>query len=205
MSFGGVKTPAEWGADIAVGDTQVFGLPQYCGGPAVGYIAADRKMLRKMPGRIVGETTDSSGRRVFVLTLQAREQHIKRERATSNICTNQALAALTSSVYLSLVGPAGLEDVFSLCYQKAHYLYSRLKNETHVQLFSEPFFNEFTLQLGDKAQPFLKFMLEKGIFAGVHLGELDAELSGSVTAAVTEKRTKEELDRYADAAKEFFA
>lgn len=201
MSLGLARSQAEWGADIAIGDTQPFGLPSYFGGPSVGYIAASEKLLRKMPGRIVGQTVDAEGKRAFVLTLQAREQHIKRERATSNICSNQALAALGTTVYLSAVGKEGLKDAAHLSMQKAHYLFSGLKDMKGVTVYGDaPFFNEFTLNLGDKADTLLKALRQEGIYGGVRLEQLDPRYSGLVSVAVTEKRTKAEMDKYIELA-----
>ena len=205
MSLGMVKSQAEWGADIAIGDTQPFGLHQCFGGPTAGYIAATEKLLRKMPGRISGQTVDSDGNRAFVLTLQAREQHIKRERATSNICSNQALAALATSVYISLTGWNGIQQAAELSYQKAHYLAAELTKATGLALaFTAPFFCEFTIDFSNaaRAEKFLTSMRENRIFAGVHLGSLSRDREGLVTIAVTEKRTKEELDCYIESAME---
>lgn len=205
MSLGMVKSQAEWGADIAIGDTQPFGLHQCFGGPTAGYIAAKEKLLRKMPGRISGQTVDIDGNRAFVLTLQAREQHIKRERATSNICSNQALAALTTSVYISLTGWAGIQQAAELSYQKAHYLAAKLTETVGLSpVCSSPFFCEFTVDFSttEKAGKFLSGMKEKGIFAGVHLGAVSPGREGLVAIAVTEKRTREELDLYVEAALE---
>lgn len=201
-SLGLAKSPAEWGADIAVGDTQPFGLPMSFGGPSVGYIACEKKLMRKMPGRIVGETKDAEGKRSFVLTLQAREQHIKRERASSNICSNQALAALGTTVYLAFIGKSGLKELSSQCMQKAHYLHRRLHNELGIKTFSsKAFFNEFTLDLGDTMDRFVDALREEGIFAGVRLERLDERCQGLLSVAVTEKRTKEEMDRYVETAR----
>jgi glycine dehydrogenase subunit 1 len=201
MSLALAKSQAEWGADIAIGDTQPFGLPSYFGGPSVGYIAVNEKLLRKMPGRIVGQTLDAEGKRAFVLTLQAREQHIKRERATSNICSNQALAALGTTVYLSTVGKEGLKEVANLSMQKAHYLYDRLKAFKSIKPFGNaPFFNEFTLEMGDKAETLLKALRQEGIYGGVLLEQLDERYKGLVSVAVTEKRSREEMDRYVEIA-----
>ncbi len=205
MAMGIIRSQAEWDADIAIGDTQPFGLHQCFGGPSVGYMAARQKLLRKMPGRISGQTVDADGNRAFVLTLQAREQHIKRERATSNICSNQALAALATSVYLALVGWKGVQEAAGLSYEKAHYLADRLVAGRSAALrFEKPFFCEFTIDTGsaERAEAFLTGMQKHGIFAGVHLGSLDRMRNGLVAVAVTEKRTKDELDVYAEAAKE---
>jgi glycine dehydrogenase subunit 1 len=204
MALGAFKSQGEWGADIAVGDTQPFGLHQAFGGPTAGYMAAREKLLRKMPGRISGETVDVDGKRAFVLTLQAREQHIKRERATSNICSNQALAALATSVYISMAGWAGIQEAADLSYRKAHYLAGRLESELGLKrLFDAPFFDEFTIDLGSRkaAEAFLSSMKERGIFAGVHLGALSSGRDGMIAVAVTEKRTREELDAYVAMAK----
>ncbi len=203
MSLGVLKSQKEWGADIAIGDTQPFGLPSYYGGPSVGYIVADRSLMRKMPGRIVGQTVDQDGERIFVLTLQAREQHIKRERATSNICSNQALAALATTVYLATVGKEGLKDIAALNAQKAHYLYERLTSELPVEPYLQaPFFNEFTLKLPQKAEDVVAAMEKEGFFAGVPLQHLDSSQDPNLlTVAVTEKRTKEEMDRYVESMK----
>lgn len=205
MALALTRSQGEWGADIAVGDTQPFGIPTSFGGPTVGYIAAKESLLRKMPGRIVGETVDTEGRRAFVLTLQAREQHIKRERATSNICSNQALAALTTAIYLSLVGYAGIQEACELSVRKAHHLADRLQNDLGMQLASEaPYLFEFTLDVGtaEAADTFIKEMLDLGIYAGIHLGRFHQDLEGLVAVAVTERRTAEELAAYVSAAKE---
>lgn len=197
MSLGVLKSQGEWGADIAIGDTQPFGLATYYGGPSVGYIAATEKLLRKMPGRIVGQTLDEDGKRAFVLTLQAREQHIKRERATSNICSNQALAALISTVYLATVGKEGLKELSSLNMQKAHYLAEQLTAQLPVKLSArQPFFNEFTLDLPCPAQELVSRVEQDGFFAGVPLNMLHPDYPENLLmVAVTEKRTREEMDR----------
>lgn len=198
MSLGILKSQADWGADIAIGGTQPFGLATYFGGPSVGYISTETKLTRKMPGRIVGQTEDVDGKRAFVLTLQAREQHIKRERATSNICSNQALAAMGSGIYLSTVGWKGLKEASSQSFQKAHYLYKRLTEELKLKpLADQDFFNEFTLVIPD-AERVLVDMELQGIFSGVGLGQFFPDLKDAVTIAVTEKRTKEEMDAYVD-------
>ncbi len=198
LSLGVLKPAGQWGADMAVGDTQPMGLPCYFGGPSVGYLAAAQQLLRKMPGRIAGQSLDRDGRRAFLLTLQAREQHIKRERATSNICSNQALAALATTVYLSLLGKQGIRQVAELNVRKSHYLYDRIVAETPAKpLFERPFFNEFSLLLPRPAAEVLESMEQEGFFAGVELRRLEPSApDGAVIVAVTEKRTREEMDRY---------
>jgi glycine dehydrogenase subunit 1 len=202
MTLGLAKSQAQWGADIAIGDTQPFGLPSYFGGPSVGYLGATEKLVRKMPGRIAGQTLDKEGKRAFVLTLQAREQHIKRERATSNICSNQALAALGTTVYLSMVGKEGLKEVGTICMQKAHYLYEGLTGLSGIKPYGEaPFFNEFTLNLGDKADTLFDALREEGIYGGVRIERLDERYHGLLTVAVTEKRSRAEMDSYIEIAR----
>jgi len=203
LSLGLLKPPGEWGADIAVGDTQPLGLPSYFGGPSVGYIAATEKLLRKMPGRIAGQSLDQEGARAFLLTLQAREQHIKRERATSNICSNQALAALATTVYLASLGRRGIREVAEQNLHKAHYLHGRLLEQTPVEaLYDQQFFNEFPVVLPRPAAEVLPRMEEAGFYAGVELHRLDPTLpEGALLIAVTERRTREEMDAYVEAMK----
>ena len=193
-----VKTPGEWGADSAVGDGQPLGLPLSYGGPYVGFMAVKKEHMRKMPGRIVGQTMDKQGRRAFVLTLQAREQHIKREKATSNICSNESLMALWVTIYLSLMGPEGLKEVNRISSDGAHYLYQELLATGKFQaVFPEkPFLKEFVLKpLCDVSA--LQARLEKaGFFAALPTEE------GYVSFCVTEKRTKEETDRLVQVIKE---
>ena len=183
-----LKTPGEWGADIAVGDGQSLGIPMQWGGPYVGYMCCTEKLIRKMPGRIVGMTRDNRGQRAFVLTLQAREQHIRRQKATSNICSNQSLMALWVTVYLSLMGKHGLKEAAEMSYAGAHYLYDELLKTGHFTLvYDQPFFNEFYVKYdGDGNQLYQRF-IDAGIFGGVRIGE-------GFLFAVTEKRTKEEID-----------
>jgi glycine dehydrogenase subunit 1 len=199
-----LKPAGEWGADIAIGDTQPLGLPSYFGGPSVGYITAAEKLLRKMPGRIAGQSLEQEGKRAFLLTLQAREQHIKRERATSNICSNQALAALATTVYLATLGRQGIREVAEQNTQKAHYLYGQLVKETAAEpLFDCPFFNEFPIVLPKKSADVLSQMEERGFYAGVDLGRLDPSIPEETLAiAVTERRTREEIDAFVEALKE---
>jgi glycine dehydrogenase subunit 1 len=200
LSLALLKPAGAWGADIAVGDGQPFGIAPYFGGPSVGYIAATQKLLRRMPGRIVGQTRDSDGSRAFVLTLQAREQHIKRERATSNICSNQALAALVTTIYLSTMGRQGLRDLADQNLSKAHYLFNRIVKELPVTpLFERPFFNEFTVTLGRDAVTVLADMERADILGGVAANRLIPEApEDALIVAVTEKRTRAELDHYVE-------
>ena len=182
-----LKTPGEWGADIAVGDGQSLGIPMQFGGPYVGYMCCTEKLIRKMPGRIVGMTKDTRDQRAFVLTLQAREQHIRRQKATSNICSNQSLMALFVTIYLSLMGKQGLKEAAQLSYAGAHYLWDELKKTGRFHLvFDQPFFNEFYVKYdGDVDTLYQRF---------VEAGFLVAKLEDGLVFAVTEKRTKEEID-----------
>ena len=184
-----VKTPAEWGADIAVGDGQPLGIPLCYGGPYVGFMACTKDHMRKLPGRIVGETRDKEGRRAFVLTLQAREQHIRREKATSNICSNESLMALWVTVYLSLMGPQGMKQVNDLCYQRSHYLYGKLLETGKFEpVFDAPFLKEFVLKSKVPAAELQKKLADAGFF-----GALETE-EGYVSFCVTEKRSYEDID-----------
>ena len=185
-----LKTPAEWGADIAVGDGQSLGIPMQFGGPYVGYLCCTEKLIRKMPGRIVGETVDNRGQRAFVLTLQAREQHIRRQKATSNICSNQSLMALFVTVYCSLMGRQGLKEAAQLSYAGAHYLCDRLLATGRFKLvYDKPFFNEFVVSYDGDVDALQRRFIDNGIFGGIKVAD------GQLMFAVTEKRTKEEIDR----------
>ena len=184
-----LKTPGEWGADIAVGDGQSLGIPMQFGGPYVGYMCCTEKLIRKMPGRIVGMTKDNRGQRAFVLTLQAREQHIRRQKATSNICSNQSLMALFVTVYLSLMGKQGLKEAAQLSYAGAHYLCERLLATGHFTLvYDQPFFNEFLVRYDGDVDALYQRFLDNGILGGVRMQD-------GLLFAVTEKRTKEDIDR----------
>lgn len=189
-----IKTPGEWGADIAVGDAQSLGMPLNYGGPYLGYMCTTKALIRKMPGRIVGATLDEKGNRVFVLTLQAREQHIRREKATSNICSNQGLMALYATIYLSLMGPEGMKRVNELSCDGAHYLAHQLEKTGKMALMhpSKPFLNEFLMKLapGTTADDIIGKALEKGIFAGVKLAD------DMLLIAVTEMQSKADMDNY---------
>ncbi len=198
MSLSIFKNQKEWDADIAIGDLQPFGIPQYFGGPSAGFMAAKEDFLRKMPGRIVGQTVDKDGSRGFVLTLQAREQHIKRERATSNICSNQALMALASTVYMSVIGKKGLLEVAKRSISAAHYLEEKLTEKKLGKiLFNQPYFNEFVFKFDKDANIILEKLKKSGIFGGISLEPiLGSDFKNSVLIAATEKRTKDEIDLY---------
>ncbi len=197
ISLGLLQSPGESGADIAVGDGQPLGNPINYGGPTLGFLAAKKEFLRKMPGRIVGQTTDHEGRRGFVLTLQAREQHIRREKAVSNICSNQALNALAATAYLSVMGKEGLKKVADLCLQKAHYAMDQLLATGKFERVSDaPFIKEFTVKaLEEPVGNINKRLLENGIIGGLELERAYPELKGHWLLAVTEKRTKLEIDK----------
>lgn len=200
------RSPAEWGAAIGFGDTQPLGLPMAFGGPSCGYIAVRKELMRKMPGRIVGQSVDNRGQRAFVLTLQAREQHIKRERATSNICSNQALAALTTTIHLSLIGYTGLVEAAQQSVNKAHYLAQKLTALSGVSLAWEaPFWCEFTLRFAslEKLEHLLTELKADEILGGIRMSSLSQDESEAtlLTVAVTEKRTQEELERYVECAR----
>ena len=185
-----LKTPGEWGADIAVGDGQSLGIPMQWGGPYVGYMCCTEKLIRKMPGRIVGKTVDNRGQRAFVLTLQAREQHIRRQKATSNICSNQSLMALFVTMYCSLMGKQGLKEAAELSYAGAHYLCEKLCATGRFMLtYEKPFFNEFVVSYDGDVDALQKRLVDNGFFAGVKTAD------GQLMFAVTEKRTKEEIDK----------
>lgn len=192
-----LKTPGEWGADVAVGDGQSLGIPMAFGGPSVGYMCCTEKLMRKMPGRIVGKTVDNRGQRVFVLTLQAREQHIRRQKATSNICSNESLMALFVTIYISVMGKEGVKEAAQMSYDGAHYLHDAL---IATGLFSDkyerPFFNEFCVKYNGDVDRLQQRFIENGILGGV---KVDAD---TLMFAVTEKRTKEEIDKLVNIAKE---
>jgi glycine dehydrogenase subunit 1 len=190
------KTPGSMGADIVVGDGQPLGIPMWYGGPSVGFFTTRKQYVHKMAGRLVGETVDGKGQRAYVLTLTAREQHIKRERATSNICTNQGLIALGTAVYLSLLGKSGLRQVANLCYQKAHYAAQELSKIDGMGLcFAEPFFHEFAFCVNRPAADVNAHLLEHGIIGGYDLGQDYPALKDHMLIAVTEMNSKEDIDR----------
>jgi glycine dehydrogenase subunit 1 len=199
ISLGLLKRPGDYGADIVVAEGQSLGSPMAFGGPYLGIMACREKSLRRMPGRLVGQTVDRRGKRCWVLTLQTREQHIRREKATSNICTNQALIALRAAVYLAVMGPQGMREVAELCLQKARYAARRLTAGPSLSLaFGRPTLKEFVVRSSDRpVEELLKAALAEGIFAGVPLGRWYPELADCLLVAVTEKRTKKEIDRLA--------
>lgn len=185
-----LKTPADWGADVACGDGQTLGMPLQFGGPYLGFISCRKEMLRKMPGRVVGATRDRDGKRCYVLTLQAREQHIRRQKATSNICSNQSLMALYATIYLALMGPEGLKEVNKLSCDGAHYLYDRLIATGRFHpVFDKPFLKEFVVRTDLDTARIKEHLTANGIMGGVEIGP------GLLEFAVTEKRSREEIDR----------
>lgn len=198
MSYGLYASAGELGADIAVGDTQPFGLPLQFGGPYVGYMACRQQLVRQLPGRIAGETVDREGERGFVLTLQAREQHIRREKATSNICTNQALAALASLVAILWYGKKGVQELALTNYQRAAYLRNKLAGIVGVKVdLNLPIFNEFVVRFDRPIEEVQARFRAEGIEPGLSLGRYYPRLSSSLLVAVTEVKNKEQLDRYA--------
>ncbi len=186
-----LRTPAEWGADVACGDGQTLGMPMSFGGPYLGFISCGKGMLRKMPGRVVGATKDADGKRAFVLTLQAREQHIRREKATSNICSNQSLMALYATIYVALMGKEGMVELNRLACDGAHYLYNRLveSGKFEAAFPGKPFLKEFVVKTSMDVKALNERLLKEGIMGGLDLG------NGMIEFAVTEKRTKEEIDQ----------
>jgi glycine dehydrogenase subunit 1 len=189
------KPPGEFGADIVVGEGQALGVPLQYGGPYLGLMATREKYLRKMPGRVVGMTKDGNGRRGFCLALQTREQHIKRERATSNICTNQGLLAIRAAIHLATLGKNGVGEVASLCFDKAHYAAQRIAQIKGYELaFAAPFFKEFVVRTTRRVDKVLAHCRKRGMLAGVALGRFDRRLADCFMVAVTEKRTRREID-----------
>ena len=186
-----LKTPGEWGADIAVGDGQSLGIPMQWGGPYVGYMCCTEKLIRKMPGRIVGMTKDNRGQRAFVLTLQAREQHIRRQKATSNICSNQSLMALFVTIYMSLMGKQGVKEAAELSYAGAHYLCDKLLATGKFSLvYDKPFFNEFLVRFNGDMERFVSTCIMNNVFPGICLSD------NELLIAVTEKQTKKDIDYF---------
>jgi glycine dehydrogenase subunit 1 len=200
ISLGMLKRPGDYGADIAVAEGQGLGTPLGYGGPYLGVMACRQEYVRKMPGRLVGETTDRNGKRCWVLTLSTREQHIRREKATSNICTNQGLFALRAAVYLTALGPQGLRETAELCYRKAKYAAGELAKVPGVKLmYDRPFFKEFTVSVPGDVPALLATLRAAGYHAGLPLGTWYPDRKNGLTVAVTEKRTRAEIDGLATA------
>lgn len=192
-----LKTPAEWGADIAVGDGQSLGIPMSFGGPGVGYMCVTEKLMRKMPGRIVGMTKDNREQRAFVLTLQAREQHIRRQKATSNICSNQSLMALYVTIYLAVMGKQGVKEAAELSYAGAHYLCEQLSKTEFFKLkYDQPFFNEFCMTYDGDIDALQAECADNGFMAGIKVDD------HTIMFAVTEQRSKEDIDELVDLIKQ---
>ena len=204
MALGILKAPGDFGADVVVGDGQPLGIPLSFGGPYLGLFATRKEFVRKISGRLVGETVDDQGRKGYVLTLTAREQHIRREKATSNICTNQGLMALASAIYLSLLGKQGLRQVANLCYQKAHYAAKEIDSIAGYQVVSaKPFFNEFVVKCPAPVEDINASLLDHNILGGYDLGTDYPELAGHMLIAVTEMNAREDIDLLVAALEEF--
>ncbi|MDE9828981.1 aminomethyl-transferring glycine dehydrogenase subunit GcvPA [Staphylococcus delphini] len=201
LSLGLLTPPGEFGADIVVGDTQVFGIPTQFGGPHCGYFATTKKLMRKIPGRLVGQTTDDEGNRGFVLTLQAREQHIRRETATSNICSNQALNALASSIAMSALGKQGLQEIAIQNMENANYAKTEFKNNGFTVLDGVSY-NEFVVRFDHPIAEVNRALLDEGIIGGFDLSVVDETFENHMLVAVTELRTKEEIDTFVQKAGE---
>ncbi|ASS91890.1 aminomethyl-transferring glycine dehydrogenase subunit GcvPA [Aeribacillus pallidus] len=196
LALGVLSPPGSFGADIVVGDVQPFGIPMSFGGPTCGYFAVKKELMRKIPGRLVGQTVDEEGKRGFVLTLQAREQHIRRDKATSNICSNQALNALAASVAMTALGKTGVKEMAYQNIQKANYAKKMFEKKGFSIPFQGPMFNEFVVKLSKPVSLANKKLLEKGIIGGYDLGRTYPELEKHMLVAVTELRSKEEIDLF---------
>ena len=195
ISLGILQPPAEYGADVAIGEGQPLGNKLNFGGPYLGIFACRKEYLRRVPGHLTSATIDTEGRTGYVFTLQTREQHIKRERATSNICTSEILNAIAAAVYLSYIGPAGLKEVATQCIQKAHYMYDRLRSISYLEpLFDAPFFKEFAFKSTKPVAEINSHLIIEGIIGGLNIGRLYPEYENAILFCVTEKRTKQEID-----------
>lgn len=203
LSLGVLQTPGEYGADFAVAEGQALGNAMHFGGPGLGIFTCKQAYIRQIPGRVVGIAKDKDGKRSFVLTLQAREQHIRRERAASNICSNQALCALNAVIYLTLVGPQGLKEVAELNIARAHELKELLKKQGHKIKFEGPFYNEFVLELNTPAKEVVEKLAQQGIAAGYDLGQVDLALKNCLLVCATETKTTADLQQYVQAMRGF--
>ncbi len=200
IALGLLRPPGQLGADVVTGEGQCLGIPQSFGGPALGLLAARMELVRHLPGRLIGATVDREGKRGFVMVLQTREQHIRREKATSNICTNQGLMALAATVYLAALGKRGLRRVAELCYHKAHYLAERIAALPGWEVVGEgPFFNEFAVRCPMDPREVNERLLERGIIGGLPLGEFDADLHDVMLVCATELTRREDMDRLVEA------
>lgn len=204
ISIGILQSPGNYGADIVVGDGQSLGSPMMFGGPSFGFLSTKEKYLRQVPGRIVGATLDSRGDKVYTLTLQTREQHIRRDKATSNICTNNSLNALAASVYLSLIGPQGLKEIANICFQRAHYLANKISQIPGFIIPFQNFFNEFVLILPEELPVdfFIDTMLKNNILAGIKISHYYTEIPNSILLTVTEKNSPADLFCFSEIIKE---
>ena len=202
ISLGILKPPGDFGADVVTGEAQALGNPLNFGGPYIGLFAVSRTLVRRLPGRLVGVTRDAKGRRGYVLTLQTREQHIRREKATSSICTNEQLCALASAIYMALLGKKGLQKVADLCIQKSHYLADEIQKIEGFSLrFDQPFFKEFLIQCPIPPREIIDRLLNQKLFAGIDISRFDYQMDDTLLIAVTEKRTRSDMDRFVTALK----
>ena len=202
IACGLLRPPGDFDADIVVAEGQSLGIPMQYGGPYLGLLACKEKYLRKMPGRVVGMTRDTEGRRAFCLALQTREQHVKRERATSNICTNQGLLAVRASIFMASMGKRGITEVASLCFDKAHHAARRIVELDGYELrFEAPFFKEFVVRTARGVRKVLASCRDRGILGGVPLVRFDDRFGDCFLVAVTEKRTNEEIEHLIEALK----
>jgi len=199
LALASITPPGKMGADITVGDAQPFGIPESFGGPHCGYFATTKKLMRKVPGRLVGETLDEEGRRGYVLTLQAREQHIRREKATSNICSNQALNALAASVAMTALGKQGIREMASQNIVKTYYAKQQFEAAGFTVAFDGAHFNEIVVDVKANVTALNKLLLAQGFIGGFDLGRVDEKLQNHTLVCVTEQRTKEEIDAFVQA------
>jgi len=204
ISLGILKPPSEYNVDIVVGEGQSLGIPLGFGGPYLGILATKKEFIRQIPGRIVGETIDLEGERGFVNTLQTREQHIRRAKATSNICTNEALSAISAAVYMAILGKKGIKKIAEVCFSRAHYLRERMQKEVNLEITypNSHFFNEFVIKIPENSENFLKKLEEKKILGGIPLSKFYKDRDKEILVAVTERNSLEELEYYIKSLKE---